>query len=688
MATVDTVPAQEKIENATTGKWTVALRRFASLSLSTLIVLVALRMLEWIWNGVSHQFPQEGSIFFLNIIVNDFVFFCKMSLVLLVVFALLCFVSIRAATIVYRVLAVLAILGYLMLIQYFNSTLVPLGADLYGYSWNEIKLTVGASGKLNIWTILLLIIFVAGIVFGLLWLGKKIKPGRVSSFVICLLIVSTSFLAFTSAFSPHIFSVEYDNNLSRNKLDYFLSASMDHFYPEEQETDIYADSYIEDYGEQTGKDLLASFHYIDEKEYPFLHADSTEDVLSPFLSKSGTPPNIVILLVEGLGRAFTNEGAYLGNWTPFVDSLSQHSLYWENCLSGGGRTFAVLPTVLGSLPFGKNGFNELGNDMPQQLSLMSLLKKNGYHTGFYYCGDASFDNMNIFLKHQQVDKIKDKNTFPAGYTQLPAQNGFTWGYGDKELFRYYYADQQKEPVGGPKLQVLLTVATHSPFLINEQEKYNQHVEQRMNELKLTDLQKSERRQYRAQFASILYADDALQQFFEKAKQLPDYNNTIFLITGDHRMPEIPMITKIDRYHVPLILFSPLLQRKAKFQSLNTHFDIGPSLLAYLKNTYALKGPSMQSWMGSGLDTVRSFRNIHSIPLMQTKTDLIDYVMGNYHINGNDVFRLSNTLNEDRVTETPIIESMKGAFDKFRQKNQQFIQGAPLIPDTLFKAWKP
>jgi uncharacterized sulfatase len=586
------------------------------------------------------------------------------------------------------VLAVLALLGYLALIQYFNSTLVPLGADLYGYSWKEIKLTVGASGKLNIWTILLMLIFIAGIISGLLWLGKKIRPGRIAAFVICLLIVTTSLLAFASAFTPHMFSVEYDNNLSRNKLDYFFTASLDHFFPEEQETDIYADSYIGDYGDKEDRGMLAAFHYIDENEYPFLHADSTEDVLSPFLSASNTPPNIVILLVEGLGRAFTNQGAYLGNFTPFIDSLSQQSLYWENCLSGGGRTFAVLPTVLGSLPFGKNGFNELGNNMPPQLSLMSLLKKNGYHTSFYYCGDASFDNMDIFLRRQQVDKIRDKDNFPSGYAQLPAMNGFTWGYGDKELFRFFYADQQQEPVGGPSLQVLLTVATHSPFLINDQEKYNQRVEQRMKELNLTEEQKAERRQYRAQFASILYADDALQQFFEKAKQLPNYNNTIFLITGDHRMPEIPMITKIDRYHVPLILFSPMLQRNAKFQSLNTHFDIGPSLLAYLKNTYALKMPSMQSWMGSGLDTARSFRNIHSIPLMQTKTDLIDFVMGPYHINGNDVFRLSNTLNEERVTEAPIVESMKGAFNKFRQKNQQFIQGAPLIPDTLFNAWKP
>ncbi len=84
---------------------------------------------------------------------------------------------------------------------------------------------------------------------------------------------------------------------------------------------------------------------------------------------------------------------------------------------------------------------------------MSLLKKNGYHTSFYYCGDAGFDNMDIFLRRQQVDKIRDKNNFPSGYAQLPSMNGFTWGYGDKELFRFFYADQlSRRPVRKPNLQ--------------------------------------------------------------------------------------------------------------------------------------------------------------------------------------------------------------------------------------------
>ena len=49
----------------------------------------------------------------------------------------------------------------------------------------------------------------------------------------------------------------------------------------------------------------------------------------------------------------------------------------------------------------------------------------------------------------------------------------------------------------------------------------------------------------------------------------EYENTIFIITGDHSMPELGLwqISEIERYHVPLIIFSPLL----KHNCFNKHY---------------------------------------------------------------------------------------------------------------------
>ena len=149
----------------------------------------------------------------------------------------------------------------------------------------------------------------------------------------------------------------------------------------------------------------------DEAKYPFLHTDQSHEILSHFMQKDSTAPNVVILIVEGLGRAFTTENAYLGSYTPFLDSLSRKSLYWENCLSTAGRTFEVLPSVLASLPYADHGFCEMGEKMPQHLSLLRILAANGYQTNFYYGGDSKFDNMNLFLKRQRTSSIIDLNSF-------------------------------------------------------------------------------------------------------------------------------------------------------------------------------------------------------------------------------------------------------------------------------------
>jgi uncharacterized sulfatase len=76
----------------------------------------------------------------------------------------------------------------------------------------------------------------------------------------------------------------------------------------------------------------------------------------------------------------------------------------EQFLSEGGRTFAVLPSILGSLPFGKSGFNDLGNNMPVNNSLIGIMKRAGYHTAFYYGGDSKFDNMKLFLQKKVSTK--------------------------------------------------------------------------------------------------------------------------------------------------------------------------------------------------------------------------------------------------------------------------------------------
>lgn len=627
-------------------------------------------IITWQTKGLPNNFFQLLIIS----ITHDLLYWLKYIWVIYLVFIPLLMLIPKPAKALLKVLIILFFIIHLLLANYFNTALIPLGADIYGYSFQDIQETLNASGGINITAILILIVVLALLVYVFFFSIKKITFTRYTAIIIPILSIALIFSNLFSISKELKLDSDFANNLSFNKSEYFYKASFNHFFPSTEEV-------IMDYKEP----IIPSFAYTDEKNYPFLHQENTKDVLSSYFNQDIVMPNIVIIVVEGLGRAFSNDGAYLGSFTPFLDSLATKSLYWENFLSQGGRTFAVLPSILGSLPFAKNGFLEMGTKMPKHLSLINLLQHNGYESSFYYGGDASFDNMDGYLKLNNINKLRDEKTFPANYRKIPSQNNFSWGYEDGELFRYYLASHEVSKK--PKLNILLTVSTHNPFKINQEKKYQAMFEQRLNQLGFDDAKKRSYQNYIDQYSSILYTDEALKNFFNAYKNRADYKNTIFIITGDHRMPEIPMSTKIDRYHVPLIIYSPLLKTNARFKSISTHDDITPSLLAYLKNSYQIKLPTLSAWVGQGLSNDKNFTSNNRLPLMQNKTDLIDFISGKYHLNEGNLYRINMGMDEEIVeNDLPTKQRLTAEFNQYKIRNTQIINGKALLPDSILNKY--
>ncbi len=649
-----------------------------------LLVLFCLTFVEFFFCDVFKSFPEESLLLIGLALFNNLIFWLKTWLFFLPVFtALFFFRPSIAKTSLIILLSLLAAL-HLALVVYFSTTLVPLGADIFGYSIADVKQTIGASSVLNLPVISVIIIILTLSIVTFIFIPPRIGANQKVALVITIASLATLSNALKQNSVP--LNSEYENSIVLHKSDYFFSTGFNYFFPKNVELDIYADSYILQYeGSDTS---ISSFVFPDEIHYPFFHTNEAPDVLTPFFKPIEKTPNIVFLLVEGLGRAFTNEGAYLGNFTPFLDSLSGKSLYWKNFLSNGGRTFGVLPFVFGSMPFGKNGIWELNDQLPNHLSLYSLLRYNGFQTSFYYGGNAGFDNMKLFLQRNAVNEINDLASIPPTYEKLPAKaNGFSWGYADDQVYSYFLKNNKSANAVQPSLSVLLTVATHDPFLIQNQSKYLDAFEQRMDYLGFNEAKKSSYRVFRQQYSTILYADHAIGDFFRAYEKRADYSNTIFIITGDHRMPEIPLRSKIDRFHVPLLIYSPLLKRTAQIESISTHLDIVPSLLAFLKKNTTMKLPATGSWIGSGLDTVRSFRNIHSYPLIQTKTAMIDFVQGTYHLNDNQLFQLNRDLEEIPVKNDAKLSELTSSFNYFKNKMEKLSKEGKLLPDSLFQQYK-
>jgi uncharacterized sulfatase len=262
---------------------------------------------------------------------------------------------------------------------------------------------------------------------------------------------------------------------------------------------------------------------------------------------------------------------------------------------------------------------------------------------------------------------------------MPSASGFSWGYDDEEVFKKYH---NSPTATQPYCDVVLTLSTHSPFLIHNQDKYLSLFEKRMQTLGFTEEKKQEHRFYKNQYASILYSDNAIRQFINTYSNRSDFSNTIFIITGDHRLPEIPLSTKIDRYHVPLIIYSPLLKQSKKFASVSSHLDITPSILSFMSHQYNFPAFPKAAWLGSGLDTTVAFRNIHEYPLIQSKNDLVDFIMDDYMLNGDHLYRMTDKMHLQPVEDEVQKKKLQYAFALFHQRNNKLIQGAPLLPPSI------
>ncbi len=582
------------------------------------------------------------SISFLKAVVHQIGFTALMGIVMVFPFNFWENLRSRYGFNLVFVLLGLVLIFEAVLIAYYCSTLVPLGSDLLGYSYADVKITLANSGGFMISVYLL---FAVAFLIGLFWVLYKVTSKfyhRISRMYPFTIVLFSLFMA--SLFTD-------GKPINQNKVQYLA-------------VNIYNTS-TEDNS------------YTSKEEYPLVQGPVIENVLGDYFELKKEKPNIVFIMVEGLGRDFVGEGAEFGGFTPFLDSLTTKSLYWENFLSNTGRTFGVLPSLLGSLPFGKSGFMEL-EEYPNKLTMFSVLKNNGYHTSFYQGTNSSFDKVDRFLNSENVDFILDKSGFGIQYQQQAEDAaGSSWGYPDKELFKKSISLERNEDQ--PRLEVYMTISTHEPFIPPNQDFFETKVDQILKNGDFGSRETKIIEKNNNVFATLLYTDDAIQWFMESYKSQPNYENTIFVITGDHRLIPIPQRNSISRFHVPLIMYSPMLKKTRKMSSISSHFDVTPSILALLDNAYEMKMPKKVAWMGGALDMETAFRSTKNIPLMRNKNELKEYISKEKLYTNGDIMELDENMD---ISSTFGGSGVEKSLERFKSVNHYVTTENKIIPDSL------
>lgn len=544
------------------------------------------------------------------------------------------------------IFSILVILEF-SLTKYSLTTLINLGADLLGYSLDDIYLTVTSSESTSVLYFIPFIIFPALFLVSCFFLKKstffKYSGRTFIGVTLAVVIMKFALSDFSEA--------KYQNKL------YFFVSDVIKFQIEKRE--------------------VKSIKLEGKNEYPFLKPSAaTPDVLGPFFNTGKEKPNVVILLVEGLGSEFVGDKDYSG-FTPYLNSLIPKSLYWSNFLSNTGRTFGALPSLMASLPFGEKGFLEI-EETPTHISLFSVLKKNGYTTSFFSGDKSSFDKKINFLEYNTVENIIDENKYDESYPKsVNGSNGFSWGYSDYEIFKKTLS--VLDDIKKPRLDLITTQTIHEPFDFPVKDKYLVKVDSMLNSSAKINASKRKVTSHKDIFASILYADASIKMFIENYKKRPEFKNTIFIISGDHRLIPIAQKDKLCRFNVPFFIYSPMLKKTAKMKAVNSHFDFAPTLLAFLANNYNFTQPKETAWLGTGIDTSKTFRNTHKIPLMRYKGSINDFLYKDYMYSDGNIFKIKDDFNIYKVSDKTVLNEITKEFREFKNLNAYVTQNDKVYP---------
>ena len=567
-------------------------KSYIELCIWLLVFAVGTRFFEaMLLYRINHDFTSS-MIWNLTGLCYDMSLYLRLSVWILLIYVPICFLNEKITRVVFRILQSLMLFLSIICIVFFTTSGFLLDKVLFTYTLKEIIAIIQSSSKSPFWVYVVIVVLPA-LFFYLS--GKRIKIHRILLLVFAIMLLSSFFIF---------------NNLTPYKEQYHVKVNKEHFFLKSifknkistfEENDERIIELVKEF-----RSYFPELHF-EEPEFPFLHQFVNKDVLSPFFNLRPKLPNFVFIIVEGLSYDILTSEVQI---MPFLDSLSKHSLSWENCLSVSARTYGVFPALFGAMPLGEKGFMEQCPNNPEYHSLPRILYQNNYTNHFFYGGWINFDNMGQFSQKNNINYLKKEDW----EQELTKKNiGAFWGYEDH--LTYLQAHRKLNQItASPRMDIYLSLSTHDPYEYPKSSYYQNIIQNKISQNStLSETKKKEILTMLKLYGSFAYSDWSIQQLMEGYKKREDFDNTIFIITGDHNV-YVKQFGGFSNHHVPLIIYSPMLKSNRSMKGVVSHRDITPTILSLLQNNYEINIPKEVTWLNTALDTSMTFHANTFAPL--------------------------------------------------------------------------
>ena len=275
--------------------------------------------------------------------------------------------------------------------------------------------------------------------------------------------------------------------------------------------------------------------------------------------------NVMMIVVESLSAQymtmFDDDGKEL---TPRLDALAKESLVYSRFFATGSRTVRGLEALSLSVPPtpGRSILKRPGNEGLDSIGWP--FKDRGYDVRFMYGGHGYFDNMNYFFSSNGFDIVDRADLDESEVTFANA-----WGVCDGDLFaRALQEGDRSTEAGRPFFSLVMTTSNHRPYTYPD----------------VVPIPPGTGRD-----GAVQYTDYAIGEFIDAAREHDWFDNTIFVVVGDHCASSAGKrdIT-VSKHHVPLLLYAPGIIEPGIDDRIASQIDFAPTLLALLDFDYTAR----------------------------------------------------------------------------------------------------